>query len=504
MHLLNSIIVFLMRKRQNRIDAFIENPIKTQSETLLNLVNRARKTEFGIKHNFKAIKDYKDFRSYVPLHHYEELFPFIDRNLKGEQNLLWPSKIIWFAKSSGTTNDKSKFVPVSKEALFHCHYRAGKDILSFYCEEHKNAKIFTGKSLTLGGSHELNPVDKQSYIGDLSAILIDNLPYWVTRMRSPKKEIAFLGKWEEKIERMAQETISQNITSISGVPSWTMLFFKKVLEITGKKSIEEVWPNLEMYMHGGIKLQPFQNQLDAFFPSKKLNCIEIYNASEGFFGIQPSSDIQEFLLMLDYGIFYEFIPYDEINNVSNNAIPLEMVECDKTYAVVITTNAGLWRYQLGDTIKFTSIKPHRFVIVGRTKQFINVFGEELMVNNAEKAIEIAANKCKVNITEYTVAPIFFKDNESGAHEWIVEFEEIPEDLTKFNYCLDNALKSLNSDYEAKRYQSMILREPQIIAVKKGTFYEWLKSKNKLGGQNKIPKLNNDRVWFEEIKSFVIK
>lgn len=493
-----------MRRRQKRIGHFLSNPSESQLQTLHTLIKMAKNTEFGKKYHFKEITNYEEFKTKIPLHHYEELYPYIERNLNGEQNLLWPTKITWFAKSSGTTNDKSKYIPVSKEALFNCHYRAGKDILSFYCTEYPKARIFTGKSLTLGGSHEINPLDGESYIGDLSAILIDNLPYWVTRMRSPKKEIAFLGKWEEKIDKMAQDTIPQNITSISGVPSWTMVFFKKVLEKTGKKNIEEVWPNLEMYMHGGVKLQPFENQLNEFFPSKKLRCIEIYNASEGFFGIQPQSNIHEFMLMLDYGIFYEFIPFEEIDNKEPTVIPIDKVECGKTYAMIISTNAGLWRYQLGDTIQFTSIKPHRFVIEGRTKQFINVFGEELMVSNTEKAIEIAAQKCNVSISEYTVAPIFFNNSESGAHEWIIEFENIPQDLTKFNYCLDNALKSLNSDYEAKRYQDLVLREPQIIAVKKGTFYEWLKSKNKLGGQNKIPRLNNDRIWFEEIKAFVLK
>jgi hypothetical protein len=504
MSILNTFIVYIMRKRQKRIMHFMSNPIETQEETLKYLLQKATNTEFGAEHLFHSIKSYSDFKKNIPLQTYEDYFPWIERNLKGEQNLLWPTKINWFAKSSGTTNDKSKYIPVSRESLFHCHYRAGKDILSFHCAEFPKAKIFTGRSLTLGGSHEINPLDKDSYIGDLSAILIDNLPYWVRRMRSPKRAITFLGKWEEKIDKMAEETIHQNITSISGVPSWTMVFFNKVLEKSGKKNIEEVWPNLEMYMHGGIKLQPFQEQMNAFFPSKKLKCIEIYNASEGFFGIQPQSDIHEFLLMLDYGIFYEFIPSEEFDAKEPKTISLAEVELNKIYAVVISTNAGLWRYQLGDTIKFTSTKPHRFVIEGRTKQFINVFGEELMVSNADKAIEIAAQKCNVIITEYTVAPVFFDGVKSGAHEWIIEFENIPADLIKFNYCLDNALKSLNSDYETKRYQNMILREPQIIAIKKGTFYEWLKSKNKLGGQNKIPRLSNDRIWFEQIKAFVEK
>ena len=504
MSLLNVVIVNLMKLRKKRIQKFIEQPFKTQENTLKHLVSAATNTEFGKKHFFSSIQNIKDFKENVPLHSYEDLFPWIERNLKGEQNLLWPSEIIWFAKSSGTSNDKSKYIPVSKEALYHCHYKAGKDILSFHCNQFKNSKIFTGRSLTLGGSRSINKLNNKSYIGDLSAILIDNLPYWVTRMRSPKKEIAFLGEWELKIDQMAEETIPQNITSISGVPSWTMVFFNKVLEKTGKKNIEEVWPNLEMFMHGGIKLQPFKNQLDVFFPSKKLKCIEIYNASEGFFGIQPEHHTNDFLLMLDYGIYYEFIPLEELEKENPKTIELKEVVTNKTYALVISTNAGLWRYQLGDTIKFTSTQPYRFVIEGRTQQFINVFGEELMVNNADKALAIAAEKCNTKVLEYTAAPIFFKEKESGAHEWIIEFENIPDDLVKFNYCLDNALKSLNSDYETKRYQNMILREPQIIPIKKGTFYLWLKSKNKLGGQNKIPRLSNDRSWFDEVKNFVLK
>lgn len=501
MSLLNTIIVHIMKNRQKRIQKFIDEPIETQEKTLRYLVNTATNTSFGKQHDFKNIKSYDDFKKNIPLQNYEDFFPWIERNLKGEQNLLWPSRINWFARSSGTTNDKNKYIPVSKESLFKCHYKAGKDILSFHCSEFPNTKIFTGRSLTLGGSQEINNLDKGSYIGDLSAILIDNLPYWVTRMRSPKREISFLGQWEEKIDKMAEETIHQNITSISGVPSWTMVFFNKALEKTGKKNIEEIWPNLEMYMHGGIKLQPFQEQMNAFFPSKKLKCIEIYNASEGFFGIQPQNDIKEFLLMLDYGIFYEFISSEDFDKKEPKTISLAEVELNKTYAVVISTNAGLWRYQLGDTIKFTSIKPHRFVIEGRTKQFINVFGEELMVSNTEKAIEIAAQKSNTNVYEYTVAPIFFKDNKSGAHEWIIEFESIPANLSEFNQCLDDALKSLNSDYEIKRTQNVVLRDPQILAVKKGTFYEWLKSKNKLGGQNKVPRLSNNRIWIEDIKAF---
>ncbi len=493
-----------MRQRMRRIDYFKKNPFQTQKNQLSYLLQTAKNTEFGELYRFGKIKIEKEFQQQIPLQSYESLLPYIERNLKGEQNLLWPGIVNWFAKSSGTTDNKSKFIPITKDNLFNCHYQAGKDILALYCNQFHDARIFNGRSLTMGGSHEINPLNKNSYIGDLSAILIDNLPFWVRQMRSPKKEITFLGDWEEKLNKMADETIHQNITSISGVPSWTSIFFQKVLEKTGKENIEKVWPNLEMYIHGGVNFMPYTDQYKKFFPGNKLRYIEIYNASEGFFGIQPEDNVKDLLLMLDYCIFYEFIPLEEFEKENPKTLLLEEVEINKSYALVITTNSGLWRYQLGDTITFTSVDPHKFIISGRTKHFINAFGEELMVGNTDKAIAIAAEKCKVNVIDYTAAPKFFAEGHCGVHEWLIEFDDAPSDLTLFTYCLDNALKSLNSDYETKRYLNLILKQPEISIVKKGTFYEWLKSKNKLGGQNKIPRLSNDRELIEELIQYIQK
>ena len=497
----NSIITWQLKKRYQRVEFFMSHPHEVQKKCLSELLDTAQNTEFGKKYDFKNIYSYKDFSNNIPLHSYEDIFPYINKTLQGQQNILWPGEIKWFARSSGTTNDKSKFIPLSIEGLKDCHYRSGRDMLSIYCNEFKKAKIFEGKCLFMGGSHEINKLNEKSYVGDLSAIIIDNLPFWINARRSPDKKTALLGNWEEKLERMSDIAIKENITTLSGVPSWTLVLLKRVLEKTGKKNIEEVWPNIEMFMHGGVKFDPYIEQYNKLFPSGKMKYTETFNASEGYFGVQLENKVRDLLLLLDNGIFYEFIPLSEIDKEQPKALPLNEVEVNKAYAMVISTNSGLWRYMLGDTIKFTSVNPYRFIILGRTKYYINAFGEELMIDNVEKAIQIVCEKLKVKINDYTAAPVFMKEG-SGSHEWIIEFEEDPKDLNYFTESLDNALKTLNSDYEAKRYKNMVLHKPQITTVERGTFYKWFKSKDKLGGQNKIPRLSNDRVFVEEIKKFI--
>ena len=416
---------------------------------------------------------------------------------RGEQNVLWHSDIKWFAKSSGTTNDKSKFIPVSEESLYDCHYNGGRDMIAIHCALNPETQLFTGKNLALAGSLVTDHFGNyESQNGDLSAIVINNLPRWWEFFRAPDMDIALMDKWDEKLERIAQATMNENIVSLAGVPSWMLLIMKRVLEESGKKSIAEVWPNLEVYFHGGVKFSPYREQFKAVFNKHDLNYLELYNATEGFFGIQDQRNSEELLLMLDYGIYYEFISTD--TNQSDKTLSLDEVQLDVNYEMVISTTAGLWRYRLGDTIKFTSLYPFRFKITGRTKHFMNAFGEEIIVDNADKALAIACEKTGAQIAEYTAAPVYMKENETGAHEWLVEFDVPPTSIEYFTEVLDNALKSINSDYEAKRYQNLALKQPLVKLLPQGTFYKWLYSKNKLGGQHKVPRLSNDRKYVEEI------
>ena len=417
--------------------------------------------------------------------------------MRGEQNLLWHSDVKWFAKSSGTTSDKSKFIPVSEESLEDCHFKGGKDLLSIYCSNYPDTQVFGGKLLTLGGSHSINTFNHDSYSGDLSAILIQNLPLWIQVMRTPDISVALMDEWEQKIEKVARLTINENVTNMSGVPSWTLVLLKRVLEITGKQNIMEVWPSMELFVHGAVNFVPYKTQFEKVI-GKKINYLETYNASEGFFGIQDLKESDEMLLMLDYGIFYEFIPMDEIEKEHPKTLSLSEVELNKNYAIVITTNAGLWRYKIGDTVMFTSINPYRIKITGRTAHFINAFGEELIVDNADKAIVAASDRTHSHVREYTAAPIYFTDNSSGAHEWLIEFDKEPADIVEFTQVLDEELKKLNSDYEAKRYKNMTLRLPVVKKLDTNSFYEWLRQNNKLGGQHKIPRLANNRKYVDEL------
>ena len=482
----------------HQIELFIKYPYDVQDEWFQNLISTAQHTEWGKTHGYASIYTQDQFKERVPIQTYDTLKPYIERMLAGEHNILWPSEIKWFAKSSGTTNDRSKFIPVSEESLEECHFKGGKDLLTMYCDNRPDTKIFTGKCLVLGGSHQINQLNADSCYGDLSAVLIKNLPFWAEFYRTPDISIALMDNFEEKVEKMAQATIGVNVTNISGVPTWNLVLAKKVLEITGKNNLLEVWPNLEFYFHGAVSFNPYREQFKKLIPSDDMYYMETYNASEGFFGIQDQPNSEEMLLMLDYGIFYEFLPMENINSENPKTLSLTEVELNKNYALIISTNAGLWRYMIGDTIKFTSLSPHRIQITGRTKHFINAFGEEVIIDNAEKALSKACRETNAIIQDYTACPIYFQGNDAGGHEWIIEFEQKPDNIENFTNILDNTLREINSDYDAKRYKDMALRRPLIHVAKAGLFYEWMKNRGKLGGQHKVPRLANDRTYVDEI------
>ncbi len=486
----------------HQIELFIKYPIEVQDEWFNNLINDAKDTEWGKKFDYRSIENIQQFKQRVPVQNYDSLKPYIDRMLKGEQNLLWPSTIKWFAQSSGTTNNRSKFIPVSTESLEECHFKGGKDMLAIYCNNRPNAQMFTGKGLVLGGSHQVNQLTPNSYYGDLSAVLIKNLPAWAEFMRTPDMSITLLPNYEEKIEKMARATIDVNVTNISGVPTWTIVLAKRILEITGKNNLLEVWPNLELYVHGAVNFEPYREQFKTLMPNPDMYYLETYNASEGFFGIQDQAESSDLLLMLDYGIYYEFIPITEVDKEFPETITLNQVELDTNYAIVISTNAGLWRYMIGDTVKFTSLSPYRIRITGRTKHFINAFGEEVIIDNAEKALTKASTETGALIKDYTACPVYFKGNEVGCHEWIIEFEKMPAEFERFIDILDNTLREVNSDYDAKRFKDMALKRPIIHIAPHNTFYNWLKNKDKLGGQHKVPRLANERKYVDEILDMI--
>ncbi|MFK8037385.1 MAG: GH3 auxin-responsive promoter family protein [Crocinitomicaceae bacterium] len=495
----NSIFSWLIKKRIHQIDLFKKYPSEVQQDVFKTIISKAIHTEWGKKYQFKDISSYSEFAQNVPLGNYETFSPFIQRQLKGEANILWEKEVKWFAKSSGTVSAKSKFIPVTKDSLYDCHYKGGKDLLGIYYNQIEDAKFYKGKMLGIGGSATGNSMAHGTYFGDLSAILVENMPWWAEFRRTPSKEIALMDEWEEKIEKLAQSTIHEDVTAIAGVPSWTLVLCNRVLEITGKKHLREVWPNLELFSHGGVSFEPYRAEFKKLIPFEDMHYLETYNASEGFFGIQDNLSKPDLLLMLDYGIFYEFIPMDSYRGLaSENVIPLSEVELNTNYALVISTNGGLWRYVVGDTLKFTSLLPYRFLVTGRTKSFINAFGEELIVENAERAIAFACSKTKAQVKDYTVAPLFMKEGQKGAHEWLIEFNTAPNDLDEFLLILDSSLQSLNSDYEAKRQNNMSLQPPIIRIANPSTFEKWLKTKGKLGGQHKVPRLNNNRKVFEEI------
>ena len=493
---INTVASWMLKKRIHQIELFIKYPIDVQNDELIKLIQLAKNTEIGKKYDFSSIKDYKTFSDRVPSVTYEEFFPTIKKTIDGEQNIFWPENIKWFAQSSGTTNSKSKFLPVSNSSLDNCHFKGGKDMLCLYLNNNENSNMFLGKSLRLGGSRKIYE-NNNHYFGDLSAILIDNLPIWAELISTPGNEVSLMDKWDEKIDAIIKGTLQEDVRSLAGVPSWMLTLMNKLLETTGKKYIDEIWQNLEVYFHGGVSFKPYRNEFRNIISNNNFKYYEVYNASEGFFGIQDSNDSSDLLLMLDYGIFYEFI---EINNLkkSEKIIDLSQVKKGVNYAMLITTNSGLWRYKIGDTVQFTSLSPFRVIISGRTKHFINAFGEEVIIDNVEKALENVISKHKCKIIDYTVAPRFMKSGKKGNHDWIIEFSKEPSKLDIFMKDLDKEIQLNNTDYKAKRYKNITLDKPNLIIARTNLFYDWLKKKNKVGGQNKIPRLSNNRVFFEEL------
>ncbi len=495
--IINSIATWILKKRIHQIELFMKYPNEVQEELLLSLLKTSENTVIGRQYDFSSIKNYQTFSERIPVSAYEDLEPMIEQTRKGMQNIFWPTSIKWFAKSSGTTNAKSKFIPVSNEALENCHYKASKDLLSLYLNNNEDSQLFVGKSLRLGGSKELYE-DNNTFFGDLSAILIDNMPIWAEFSSTPSNRVSLMGDWEIKLAAIVRETIDEDVTSLAGVPSWMLVLLNKILEETGKTNLLEIWPHAEVYFHGGVSFDPYREQYKKLFPSLDFNYYEIYNASEGFFAIQDLNNSNELLLMLDYGIFYEFIPMDTFGTPEQKVIRLAEVELFKNYAVVITTNSGLWRYMIGDTVRFTSLNPYRIRVTGRTKHFINVFGEELIVENTDQAIAKACHETESEVIDYTVAPVFMDGKEKGAHEWMIEFKRLPENISHFSEILDETLQSLNSDYEAKRRNNMTLNPLVINVARSNLFYDWLKEKDKLGGQHKIPRLSNERTYLEQL------
>ncbi|MFN5423652.1 MAG: GH3 auxin-responsive promoter family protein [bacterium] len=497
MKLLSPAISTLARLRSWRIEAWINHPISAQREVLQDLVTSAQFTEFGRRYEFSKLFSTRAFKKAVPIHEYDDLKPYIERIMAGEQHLLWNTPINWFAKSSGTTSDKSKFIPVSQESLEDGHFKAAKDILSLYYMFNPESDLLTGKGLIIGGSHSISSINEQAHFGDLSAVLMQNTPFWGNWIRTPELRIALMDEWEEKIEKLAENTIHENVTSVSGVPTWTLVLFQRILELTGKKNMKEIWPSLELYMHGGVAFHPYKDQFKRLI-GEDIHYMEMYNASEGFFAAQDIPGSDGMLLFLDHGIFYEFMPIEEYGKEEPRTIGLKDVEIGQHYAPVISTNGGLWRYLIGDTIQFTCLEPFRIKVSGRLKLFINAFGEELIIDNAERAISAACESTQSVVKDYTAGPVYFSEEGNGAHEWLIEFDKAPLDIQQFTKILDQQLKTLNSDYEAKRYKDIALREPLVRAMPQGQFSQWLKQKNKLGGQHKVPRLSNDRIIIEEI------
>lgn len=502
MSLLSPAIKSYIRLRQSAIDNFVLNPIDTQKQVFNHLIGSAQFTEIGKKYDFEKINSIQDFKKAVPIFDYDSLKPYIQKTLEGQQNILWNSPINWFAKSSGTTSDKSKFIPVSKDALADNHYKAGKDVLALYLRQFPQSNVMSGKCLTIGGSHQVNQLNADSFYGDLSAVMLQNMSYMGQRLRAPDLSVALMDEWEAKLEAMVYSVFHENITFIAGVPTWTLVLIKRILEIAGEQDLKKIWPNLELYIHGGVSFTPYQEQFARLIPSSGMHYLETYNASEGFFAAQDDIHKDGMLLFLNHGIFFEFMPMEEYGKENPETIQLKEVETGKNYALIINTNGGLWRYMVGDTIQFTSLNPYRIKVSGRTKNFINAFGEEVIVENSDHAIAAACKATGAVVNDYTAAPVYMTQDGNGAHEWIIEFEHLPVPLNKFTRIMDQALQKINSDYEAKRHKNIALRMPIVHQMGKGGFNAWLKHKGKLGGQHKVPRLSNDRKLLEEILDFL--
>ena len=490
---LTQIIGNVFKPRQKALEKHLKGGEALQRAVLEHLIHTAKDTEYGRNHAFDNIKDYEQFTAMVPVNTYEELKGDIDRMRHGERDVLWPGRVRWYAKSSGTTNDKSKFIPVSDEGLQKIHYAGGRDSVALYLRNNPKSRMFDGKGLILGGSYAPNYNVAGSLVGDLSAILIENINPLANLVRIPKKKTALISDFEIKRDKIAREAMNKNVTNISGVPSWMLSVLTRMMEISGKTHLEEVWPNIEMFFHGGVAFTPYRKQYEQLITSPKMHYMETYNASEGFFGLQNDPNDKSMLLMLDYDVFYEFIPMD-----GGDAVPLWGVETGKNYAMVISTCCGLWRYEIGDTIQFTSTNPYKFIITGRTKHFINAFGEELIVDNAEKGLAYACEKTGAEVSEYTAAPVFMDANAKCRHQWLIEFAKRPDDLQQFSDLLDQRLQEVNSDYEAKRYKDITLQPLEIIVARQNLFNDWLKLRGKLGGQHKVPRLSNSRDTIEQL------
>jgi len=504
MSIISPAIKGYMKLRLSAIDNFMHNPIDTQQQVFNHLIGSAQFTEYGKKYGFEQVNSVADFKQRVPINDYDTLKPYIQRILEGEQNILWSSPINWFAKSSGTTSDKSKFIPISKEALDDNHYKGGKDVLTLYLKQFPDSKMMSGKCLTIGGSHQINQLHADSFFGDLSAVMLQNMPLYARTIRTPDLSIALMDEWEQKIEMMAHTTMQENVTYIAGVPTWTIVLIKRILEIAGASNLHEVWPNLELYIHGGVSFKPYRKQFETFIPSPNMHYMETYNASEGFFAAQDSTDSDGMLLFLNHGIYYEFMPMEEYGKESPRTLTLKEVELNKNYALVLNTNCGLWRYLVGDTIQFTSRNPFRVKVTGRLKHYINAFGEEVIVDNTDQALADACRVTGAIVNDYTAAPVYMTGESNGAHEWIIEFDNLPCPLDVFVKEMDAALQKVNSDYEAKRHKNIALRMPIVHVMPKGGFTQWLKDKGKLGGQNKVPRLSNERKFLEEILPYTHK
>ncbi|MDR2951371.1 MAG: GH3 auxin-responsive promoter family protein [Prevotella sp.] len=483
------------------VDRFINNPIETQEKILKYLLKNGEQTYFGQQFDFSAIKNRDDFRKQVPVFHYEDLRPYLDKILVDkQQNVLWNKPVKWFAMSSGTTEDKSKYIPVTQESLTKGHYKCGEQMLAIYGRANRNARFFFGKTLVLGGSKQINNIGDGIFTGDISAILIKNLYFWAKFSRTPES-ISLLPDWETKLQALTDYAVKNDVRAFMGVPSWLLVLLKKIKADTGRE-LTDIWPNLEVFFHGGVSFTPFEEQYKKMIQKPEMWYWETYNASEGFFGVQFEEGSKEMLLMLDSCIYYEFVPMSEWDKENPRTLTLDEVETGQNYAIIISTNGGLWRYMIGDTIEFTSTTPYLFHITGRTKNFINAFGEEIIIDNAEKALSEACKATGAQITEYTAAPVYFDDNNNGAHEWLIEFAVEPNSLDKFIETLDEALKKVNSDYEAKRSYNLSLNMPIVRSLPKGTFNEWLKSIGKLGGQNKVPRLSNNRDYVDRLLRFI--
>lgn len=502
MSILSPAIKGIIKLRQSAIDNFVLNPIDTQKQVFNHLIGSAQFTEYGKMHNFEHINSIQEFKQAVPLNDYDSLKPFIEKILNGEQNILWNEPINWFAKSSGTTSDKSKFIPISKSTLDDTHFKAGKDVLALHVRQFPQSNIMSGKCLTIGGSHQINQLNADSYFGDLSAVMLQNMPMMGNVMRAPELEVALMDEWEAKIEAIIYSVFNDNITYIAGVPTWVLVLIKRMLEISGESDLHKIWPNLELYIHGGVSFTPYRQQFKEVIPTANMRYMETYNASEGFFAAQDDLNEEGMLLFLNHGIFFEFLPMSELGKEEPQTLQLREVEIGENYALVITTNAGLWRYMVGDTVQFTSLAPYRIKVSGRVKSFINAFGEEVIVDNSDNAIMAACNATGATVTDYTAAPVYMTSEGNGAHEWIIEFGKQPENIDAFVEKLDSSLQTINSDYEAKRHKDIALRMPIVHQMPPGGFNNWLKSKGKLGGQHKIPRLNNDRKILEDILTFM--